>query len=1078
VPHLPPPPQPPSPPPPEEIADAARQLEDSVAELVEHLPPSASTSEPAPGLDTRQIAALNAAARNVSSSLDTLVDSKVRLLESGADGTAARTINLPTSGPNETALVGNIALVDVGRALAREQSVFASTPSLPLSGVQSSGVASLELPLGVLRELDARQLLRHNSSSSGDGSDGALEEGAEGAGAGDTFTIFVASWQLSYLALINALEPGTVALSGQVRAALRRGNASIAVRNLSEPLFVSLPVDAAEVARALERAAPAGAPTSDYLPEYGCRYFDELAQAWRTDGCVVVSAPSAALGADSPDERGLARVVCSCDHLTDFIAVVRAVIAIAREGGVADQELRDVRLNAPTRADVRAATSSMHSFFDALARSPIAPAMLAGALGVYLACLFVALKIDRRIERDGSTAGWRRPRAHGAAASVAAGSSTTLGWRDFAREAFTSSCLTSWTARLPGERFTCAQRLTVAANVLLAEAVSILLLLGSAGSRGGARDASNAQLVISAAVAFGLGFPVELLLRIVVARGNRRRRLAELKPRLVRAIYRELKSSSRGPGTQLQAKCWLSCSWLSCFWRIQLGPSRLRLIATQPASPAGELLSFSTALNSDAEAGSARRPPALALDDRRTSVPILSRRHVVREPSAAADAAQGSMRRSSAEVGLAAVGERAPSCRGCSRTWSISSSASSSASSASSRPRASTAASDGSGSARGGSYSIVLPERALVSVVGRSGDELIGFFVRHSSSARRASSVPRPRPRPPPPPDREHIAEFVVGAKITSRAPSLTASSSDGTVAAAAAAAEPAPLEPLVLGAHGPFGGGDDARGPRQQTARALVPADFRFVTIDKAYVPAEASATAAAAFYTRLVASTSGTSSASLRNAAKLARVVCVQLGCRPYGGHRQVAPQDVVLEPDVAVRRLLAEFGQAKFADERQRAAASAGGRASKDQPGASAPATHALERRAWITELELRAATLWRGERARLRLAAAWTFQLAFALAAAATLITFSAASPLLAELWVQFAISLSMALGLRIGIQEPAAVMVKLGAELLRLRLLERAPERWRRLFSANGPLARARDAAQGVVRLAIPDRISA
>jgi hypothetical protein len=104
----------------------------------------------------------------------------------------------------------------------------------------------------------------------------------------------------------------------------------VSVRDLATPISFLIPFEAALLAPTLlEVACPAA---TDYLPSNGivssqtqqvttqaqCNYFDEDAQVWTDDGCVVADAnvtlPSGKFG-----------IRCECTHLTEFAILLRSV---------------------------------------------------------------------------------------------------------------------------------------------------------------------------------------------------------------------------------------------------------------------------------------------------------------------------------------------------------------------------------------------------------------------------------------------------------------------------------------------------------------------------------------------------------------------------------------------------------------------------------------------------------------------------------------------------------------------------------------------------------------------------------
>ena len=61
-------------------------------------------------------------------------------------------------------------------------------------------------------------------------------------------------------------------------------------------------------------------------PEYSCIFWDEAAEDWSGEGCSVHASPN-----DAGARKDL--LVCACNHLTDFVSIVKALVQVVEQGG-------------------------------------------------------------------------------------------------------------------------------------------------------------------------------------------------------------------------------------------------------------------------------------------------------------------------------------------------------------------------------------------------------------------------------------------------------------------------------------------------------------------------------------------------------------------------------------------------------------------------------------------------------------------------------------------------------------------------------------------------------------------------
>jgi len=173
---------------------------------------------------------------------------------------------------------------------------------------------------------------------------GAVAGGAAGDGDGDNGTTS-GGGTIGLLLYVSALnthggESATLTTSSPlVSFSLRQNGADLRIADLSSPIQLTLPLaggattDGACIGQpdAATASAEVSAAVAEYLgdqvgaDEYAaaqeavlarycaealeCRYWDEAAAGWRTDGCRTV------------ELDGTSEIGCECDHLTDFIAV-------------------------------------------------------------------------------------------------------------------------------------------------------------------------------------------------------------------------------------------------------------------------------------------------------------------------------------------------------------------------------------------------------------------------------------------------------------------------------------------------------------------------------------------------------------------------------------------------------------------------------------------------------------------------------------------------------------------------------------------------------------------------------------
>lgn len=409
------------------------------------------------------------------------------------------------------------------------------------------------------------------------------------------------------------------------------------------------------------------------------------------------------------------------------------------------------------------------------------------------------------------------------------------------------------------------------------------------------------------------------------------------------------------------------------------------------------------------------------------------------------------------------------------------------------------------------SWWIVLPERALISIVLPAG-ELVGFFCRYRPHATSAE------PALPETPTHE---------------------TSGGVLQQA--------LRFRWLGggqAAQPQGSAGSA-GPAHAKARpsaAPVDSAVRFVSVRSVHVSSAEAASVAAAFYTqRAVLDYADVNVATLRHAQKLARVVTAQFEASPFDDGRALHVSDVVVEPDVAVHSLLADFARASarnenlfkvelraIAEARARAAGpdagvgerrrdtsphdraadtkgddAAGSTAAIARPLALSAASRAhslaqlqnakdsvqvalhqteesrttdgIERRARLTEPELREATLWRGKRGRARQRIAWALQLTMLLGMVLTILLFSVSTSWLVAdgVWAAFLPAWGGGLVFRVCIEEPAFLLIKFGFQLALARLRLGLSDEWAELLSDRVLLAPIRLYVAPLVAIVLP-----
>ena len=205
-------------------------------------------------------------------------------------------INMTINVRSASALAAEPILCDSGTGVVAAVAVPADLiggipgldPSVPVAAVLHTSRVNLHGGLGGSSAAERRRRRRHRrltseSGSSSDGGDDDEGDGGNGTSAGPTVS-FKISQRGSEILVKDAATPITIGLAYQSLAAAA-----------GRPPCVGVPDPFSAAARACGTTVQ-------------CKFWNETSRSWSTDGCATI------MGADGS-------VSCSCNHLTEFIAV-------------------------------------------------------------------------------------------------------------------------------------------------------------------------------------------------------------------------------------------------------------------------------------------------------------------------------------------------------------------------------------------------------------------------------------------------------------------------------------------------------------------------------------------------------------------------------------------------------------------------------------------------------------------------------------------------------------------------------------------------------------------------------------